>query len=264
MTEALEPSGVTETPAPTPEAAVAPGWESRSRPAVAASARPRDGWLIVGGAVTLGLLVMFWLGARRSAEAATATSSPRSSSAYVTAPATPAEVASFATSAPSSNAPMAQAAPAAATPPAAVLTPASYASGPSAAEAAAAARLKAPALVVDLGDQAPSSQAAPPATSGSGPGSTATAGSPSSSAGLNSDEQFAHRVGGEAPDRAMATRIENLRETIPQGAMIPGVMETALDSDLPGYARAVVSRDVRGFDGSAVLIPRGMRASPAR
>ena len=41
--------------------------------------------------------------------------------------------------------------------------------------------------------------------------------------------------------------------------MIPAVLETALDSDLPGYTRAVVSRDVRGFDGSTVLIPRGSR-----
>jgi type IV secretion system protein VirB10 len=37
------------------------------------------------------------------------------------------------------------------------------------------------------------------------------------------------------------------------------VLETALNSDLPGFARAVVSRDVRSFDGSQVLIPRGSR-----
>jgi type IV secretion system protein VirB10 len=37
------------------------------------------------------------------------------------------------------------------------------------------------------------------------------------------------------------------------------VLETALNSDLPGFARAVVSRDVRSFDGSTVLIPRGSR-----
>jgi type IV secretion system protein VirB10 len=46
---------------------------------------------------------------------------------------------------------------------------------------------------------------------------------------------------------------------IPQGSLIPAVLETALDSDLPGYARAVVSRDVTGFDGSTVLIPKGSR-----
>jgi len=36
-------------------------------------------------------------------------------------------------------------------------------------------------------------------------------------------------------------------------------LETAIDSDLPGSVRAVVSRDVRGFDGREVLIPRGSK-----
>jgi type IV secretion system protein VirB10 len=45
----------------------------------------------------------------------------------------------------------------------------------------------------------------------------------------------------------------------PQGTLIPAVLETALDSDLPGFARAVVSQDVRSFDGSHVLITRGSR-----
>ena len=75
---------------------------------------------------------------------------------------------------------------------------------------------------------------------------------------LTADEQFAVRVGGE--DRvARAQRLSNPSFTIVQGALIPAVLETALNSDLPGYARAIVSRDVRGFDGSRVLIPRGSR-----
>jgi type IV secretion system protein VirB10 len=41
--------------------------------------------------------------------------------------------------------------------------------------------------------------------------------------------------------------------------MIPAVLETAINSDLPGYARALVTEDVRSFDGSAVLVPRGSR-----
>lgn len=47
--------------------------------------------------------------------------------------------------------------------------------------------------------------------------------------------------------------------TVPQGVLIPAVLETALDSTRPGFARAVVSRDITGFDGSRVLIPRGSR-----
>jgi type IV secretion system protein VirB10 len=78
-------------------------------------------------------------------------------------------------------------------------------------------------------------------------------------ASLNTDEQFAQRVGGGASDRVRATMLRNPSAVVPQGAMIPGVLETALNSDLPGFARAVVSRDVRSFDGSQVLIARGSR-----
>ena len=51
----------------------------------------------------------------------------------------------------------------------------------------------------------------------------------------------------------------NLETTVTQGTIIPAVMETAINSDLPGFTRAVVSRDVRAFDGKTVLIPRGSR-----
>jgi type IV secretion system protein VirB10 len=37
------------------------------------------------------------------------------------------------------------------------------------------------------------------------------------------------------------------------------VLETAIDTDVPGFVRAVVSQDVRSFDGSRVLIPRSSR-----
>ncbi|MFT4251851.1 MAG: TrbI/VirB10 family protein, partial [Caulobacter sp.] len=55
------------------------------------------------------------------------------------------------------------------------------------------------------------------------------------------------------------TAMQNLDAVVPQGAVIPAVMETAINSDLPGLARAMVTRDVKSFDGSAVLIPRGSR-----
>lgn len=59
--------------------------------------------------------------------------------------------------------------------------------------------------------------------------------------------------------RVQASRLINPTYTVPQGAVIQAVLETALDSTQPGLARAIVSRDVRGFDGSRVLIPRGSR-----
>ena len=64
---------------------------------------------------------------------------------------------------------------------------------------------------------------------------------------------------GQGSQRVQASRLANPSTTIPQGAVIQAVLETALDSTRPGSARAIVSRDVRGFDGTRVLIPRGSR-----
>lgn len=60
-------------------------------------------------------------------------------------------------------------------------------------------------------------------------------------------------------ERVRAGRLLNPSQTVVQGAIIQAVMETALDSTRPGMARAIVSRDVRGFDGARVLVPRGSR-----
>ena len=70
--------------------------------------------------------------------------------------------------------------------------------------------------------------------------------------------------GGEGPAPspatvARATVMRHLPTTVAQGTLIPAILETALDSTRPGLARALVSRDVRGFDGARVLVPRGSR-----
>lgn len=62
-----------------------------------------------------------------------------------------------------------------------------------------------------------------------------------------------------ADDTVRATLIRNRASVIPQGAIIAAVLETPLNSDRPGLARAIVSHDARGFDGSRILIPRGSR-----
>lgn len=59
--------------------------------------------------------------------------------------------------------------------------------------------------------------------------------------------------------RALATVISHRSTLVPEGTLIPAVLETALDSTRAGPARAVVTSDIRGFDGSKVLIPRGSR-----
>lgn len=71
------------------------------------------------------------------------------------------------------------------------------------------------------------------------------------------DPPRARQEGGE--DRVLATRLENPSLTVPKGTIIPAVLESALDSTRAGAVRAIVSRDVMGFDGSRVLIPRGSR-----
>ncbi|MDB5703204.1 MAG: virB10 [Sphingomonas bacterium] len=65
--------------------------------------------------------------------------------------------------------------------------------------------------------------------------------------------------GAAVATRARASVMRHRATTVPQGTLIPAVLETALDSTRPGLARALVQRDVRGFDGSTVLIQRGSR-----
>jgi|TARA_Y100000296_G_scaffold74131_1_gene92339 type IV secretion system protein VirB10 len=59
--------------------------------------------------------------------------------------------------------------------------------------------------------------------------------------------------------RQRAGSFANRSTSVVQGTLIPAVLESALDSTRPGFVRAIVSRDVRGFDGTKVLIPRGSR-----
>ncbi len=105
--------------------------------------------------------------------------------------------------------------------------------------------LRAPALVID-NSSAPSPQQ--PAAQGPAAGGAVT---------LTANDQFAARVSGDVTQKAQ--KIGDPSKVVPQGAVIPAVLETAINSDLPGYTRAVVSRDIRSFDGTAVLIPRGSR-----
>lgn len=66
-------------------------------------------------------------------------------------------------------------------------------------------------------------------------------------------------AGVSATSRMRASALANRSMTVPQGYLIPAVLETGFDSTKPGFARATVAKDVRGFDGRNVLIPRGSR-----
>jgi len=56
-----------------------------------------------------------------------------------------------------------------------------------------------------------------------------------------------------------ATVMRHHSMIIPQGAVIPAVLETPINSSMPGLVRAITSKDTRGFDGALVLIPKGSR-----
>ena len=84
-------------------------------------------------------------------------------------------------------------------------------------------RLNEPALVVDLGEPAPAQSAA----------------------------------GADAAARAVTLRGRSA--LVPQGTLIPAVLETPVDTAQAGPVRALTSADTRSFDGSRVLIPRGSR-----
>lgn len=60
-------------------------------------------------------------------------------------------------------------------------------------------------------------------------------------------------------DTAHAIKLQHPEMLIAQGTMIAGILETAIQSDLPGMLRAIVSEDIYGFDGTELLIPRGSR-----
>jgi len=76
--------------------------------------------------------------------------------------------------------------------------------------------------------------------------------------GGGSDSVASFGAAAAAP-RSRAGTLANRATTVPQGTLIPAVMETAFDSTRPGFARAIVSKDIRGFDGTRILIPRGSR-----
>ena len=56
-----------------------------------------------------------------------------------------------------------------------------------------------------------------------------------------------------------AAMVGDPRYVILQGHMIDAVLETAINSDIPGVLRAIVSRDVYAEAGNAIMIPKGSR-----
>ena len=73
------------------------------------------------------------------------------------------------------------------------------------------------------------------------------------------NRRFLASVSSGGVEVAKATKNDRIDALVAQGTMIRGVLETALQSDLPGMVRAVTTEDVWSFDGRRVLIPAGTR-----
>ena len=125
----------------------------------------------------------------------------------------------------------------------------------------AATRWRSPSMIVDLGTDPAGAAAPATATTGNGPPSAGSAGRRmgEGSDKLNNEERFAERIGSTPADTSVASRLVNTSLVAAQGTVIPAILETAINSDLPGFVRAVVSRDVKGFNGSTTVIPRGSK-----
>lgn len=88
-----------------------------------------------------------------------------------------------------------------------------------------------------------------------GRASTADSGAPALLSGATGTQSS----GGADASSARSSVMADPANTVVQGTLIPAVLETAIQSDLPGFSRAVVTQDVRSFDGSKILIPRSSR-----
>ena len=63
----------------------------------------------------------------------------------------------------------------------------------------------------------------------------------------------------QTQSQVTATYISDRSTTIAQGKLLTAVLETAINTEIPGLVRAIVSRDVYGESGSDILIPKGSR-----
>ncbi len=76
-------------------------------------------------------------------------------------------------------------------------------------------------------------------------------------ASLDSNSQFAEQISNKPTIHAEAQLVAHPDFTVAQGTLISGVLQTAINSDLPGMVKANVSHDIYAMQGMRVLIPKG-------
>jgi type IV secretion system protein VirB10 len=83
--------------------------------------------------------------------------------------------------------------------------------------------------------------------------------SPGTLQATNPNDQFLASRSSAATEVAKAAKNLRIDALVPQGTILRGVLETAIQTDLPGMVRAVTTEDVWSFDGRRILIPAGSR-----
>lgn len=76
---------------------------------------------------------------------------------------------------------------------------------------------------------------------------------------LSQNEQFLRDSANQGFNTVRASNLEDTSQIIVQGTLIAAVLETAINSELPGNIRAQVTRPVYSFDGQNILMPAGTR-----
>lgn len=76
---------------------------------------------------------------------------------------------------------------------------------------------------------------------------------------LSKNEQFLRSSANQGFETSRASDLGDTSQIIVQGTIISAILETAINTELPGNIRAQVMRPVYSFDGQTVLMPAGTR-----
>jgi type IV secretion system protein VirB10 len=230
------------TPADTPDPVPSDAVEHDVRPIVERPRAGPSGLMIVAGALVAAIILFLILDGRRRSLTAPAIT-PRTSALVESAAPPPLYI------------------PPESPPPRPIaLTPEPVAAPPPSPEPVP----KPPPAIVYVPAPAPDMSAAPPEPRNTGGSALvvdvgAVSATPSPGGADKGGVPPAETLAGVVTERAHAGMLSNRTMTVVQGTLIPAVLETGLNSSHPGFARALVQRDVRGFDGTQILIPRGSR-----
>ncbi len=120
-------------------------------------------------------------------------------------------------------------------------------------------RVRSSAMVFDQSDQTRRASTTSSDASANMFGANSNAGQSGATSGdaVDSDRAFLKSMSAQGVEVSAATENRRTDAWIPQGTMIRGTLETAINSDLAGMVKGIVREDVYSFDGRRILIPAG-------